>query len=499
MVYRGKPSPGCESCRARRLKCIRARKECSGYQDPNAVRFFDQTKEVTSKARSRALARKLDKPPATHHSDSEPGTPPSRVAVSWLNSLDDNAWSHVFTYFVGDDPNQGLLAFLPELLRGSPSDCLRAITKSLGLACVSRIHGHQEARRASNEQYSIALRQTNKDLQDPVTAKADSTLAAVVLLSLKDFHTSPKIAALSKAARAERIKTSQIAVRSGASRPTPNKPSQGWDWSKRSNTGSPEYMPMPASSNDGDAPSTPAAYDKTPLQPAENARYEYQPIEDFYDMLLKFNNLSIEIEATYHRNQFNANIVPLIDEALQLDTDFGAWAMTFQAVCGYRVCRASSPISKGGTTFPTHSDEYHIYPSMRLATFWNHYRQARISLNEMIETMAFGMSQFMAVPRLEGVILQAIATNNRLVNDVCASVTYFFNSAPGLFGGVARLPWPLFIAAGSIHASPYTQNWIADVLEAIARCSGVHQANVMALRIRMGLYSIQGGMIPGKK
>ncbi|KAJ5116565.1 hypothetical protein N7456_000913 [Penicillium angulare] len=508
MVYRGKPSPGCESCRARRLKCVRAKKECSGYQDPNAVRFFDQTKEVTSKARSRALAQKLDKfPPARHHSES--ASPPSLISVSWPNSLDDNAWSHVFTYFVGDEVNQGILAFLPELLRGGPSDGLQAIIKSLGLACVSRIHGHHEARRLSNEQYSIALRQTNKDLQDPITATADSTLAAVVLLSMyetlanlfyrRDCHASPRIAALSKAARLERIKQAKEAAHRENSRSPPSNPSPTGPWAQRSNTGSPQSMPSPASSNDGDAPSFPATCDRPAPKPAAKARHEYQPIEDFYDMVIQFNNLSIEIAAAHRRNKFHGNIAPLIDEALQLDADFGAWAMTFQAVCGYRVCRASSPISKGGTTFPTHTDEYHMYPSMRLATFWNHYRQTRMSLNEMIETMAVGMTQFMAVPQLEGVILQTITTNSRLVNDVCASVPYFFNSNPGGFGGVARLPWPLFIAAGCLHTSAYTQTWISDILDVIARCSGVHQASVMALRIRMGYYAVHGGMIPGKK
>lgn len=212
MVYRGKPSAYCEPCRARRLKvwsislhdvwykqltknnqcdlrqpscsqCIRAKKECLGYQDPNALRFFDQTKDVTRKARSRTLARKLDKSPPV--GTDEPASPPSLLTtMSWPNSLEDKAWSHVFTYYVGNQANHGMLGFLPELLSARPSDGLLAIVKSLGLACISRIHSLHDARRASNEQYSIALRETNKDLQDPVTAKSDSTLAAVVLLSM---------------------------------------------------------------------------------------------------------------------------------------------------------------------------------------------------------------------------------------------------------------------------------------------------------------------------
>ncbi|KAF2723541.1 hypothetical protein K431DRAFT_24043 [Polychaeton citri CBS 116435] len=59
MVYRGKPSAGCEPCRTSKKKCtleqpsctrcVRLKRKCSGYGNPSALRIRDETEAVTRK------------------------------------------------------------------------------------------------------------------------------------------------------------------------------------------------------------------------------------------------------------------------------------------------------------------------------------------------------------------------------------------------------------------------------------------------------------------
>jgi hypothetical protein len=60
MVYRGKPSAGCETCRKAKKKCtlelpacsrcVKLNKQCSGYRDTTGLQIQDETLSVTKKA-----------------------------------------------------------------------------------------------------------------------------------------------------------------------------------------------------------------------------------------------------------------------------------------------------------------------------------------------------------------------------------------------------------------------------------------------------------------
>lgn len=103
-------------------------------------------------------------------------------------SIDEKATSHIFTYYVGKTDSRGLLAFLPDLLSSDPSFTLQATIKAIGLASLSRIHNLPEMRRLAGQEYSKALISLNKALQNPVTAKTDSTLGTVTLLSVYEVR-----------------------------------------------------------------------------------------------------------------------------------------------------------------------------------------------------------------------------------------------------------------------------------------------------------------------
>lgn len=94
----------------------------------------------------------------------------------------------IFSYSVGTLQSHGFLSILPDLLLTGPSFALQATIKAVGLASVSRVQRLPGITRSAGENYGAALLATNAALKDPVTAKHDSTLAAVVLLSLYEVR-----------------------------------------------------------------------------------------------------------------------------------------------------------------------------------------------------------------------------------------------------------------------------------------------------------------------
>ncbi|RMX76376.1 hypothetical protein D0869_10776 [Hortaea werneckii] len=67
MVYRGKPSAGCENCRKAKkrctleqpacARCVKLKKPCSGYRDTSQLQIQDETEDVRAKASKQKAAR----------------------------------------------------------------------------------------------------------------------------------------------------------------------------------------------------------------------------------------------------------------------------------------------------------------------------------------------------------------------------------------------------------------------------------------------------------
>ncbi|KAE8344426.1 hypothetical protein BDV24DRAFT_160572 [Aspergillus arachidicola] len=470
MVYRGKPSPGCALCRKRRLKCdqrqpscsqcSRINQECPGYQDPRALRVYDQTTAVTTKALARAAITR--KSPSEESSK----TPP---LICLPAPIQEQAMSHIFKYYVGTRQNPGVLPYLSDLIHTDPSEALQATIKAIGLACMSRIYHVPELRRSAGEEYSKALRATNANLQDAVSTTSDSTLWAVVTLSLyegaikllelrgvKQFESAAGLG-LFNSARLQ-IVMMNIFFRTNCHR-------------------SPTIAALSNHARTfGDTDS--------------------QAIDDFYDILITFNDLSMTIKEAYKNDGFRGNIAPLIGQALRLDANLVSWASSLGLAWQFTVARNSPSFSSGDIHIRSYDDEYHVYPSINVAVLWNHYRQARIVLHEMIQTMCLNVSEQQAMPKSQQIMLKSSTINKHLVKDVCSSVPHFFTSGEAGFGGVARLPWPLFVAADCTDISPHRKNWIAQILGIIATSAGVQQARILSHFIKEGRHGFN--LIPGK-
>ena len=85
MVYRGKPSAGCENCRKAKKKCtleqpactrcVKLNKQCSGYRDTTGLQIQDETLSVTRKAERKNAQASLTIISATPQFKSRTATP----------------------------------------------------------------------------------------------------------------------------------------------------------------------------------------------------------------------------------------------------------------------------------------------------------------------------------------------------------------------------------------------------------------------------------------
>ncbi|PYH40499.1 Zn(II)2Cys6 transcription factor domain-containing protein [Aspergillus saccharolyticus JOP 1030-1] len=191
MVYRGKPSGGCDTCRARKVNCDETRPICVRYQ--LSLWFKDESDAVVQKVK------------ALNRLDLDDSAPPgivvrSRQAAAQVCRLQHLTFSIPVFNFTLDHILQATCLFLKSypwldvscLVAQSQTHVLsigeRAMMTgiaSVGLANLANLHKSQSFRNASRCEYTTtALHLTNAALRDPIAVKADTTLTAVACLSL---------------------------------------------------------------------------------------------------------------------------------------------------------------------------------------------------------------------------------------------------------------------------------------------------------------------------
>ncbi|KAJ5537878.1 C6 zinc finger domain protein [Penicillium frequentans] len=490
MVYRGKPSLGCASCRKRRLicdrqnpcsQCTRANKVCGGYRDPNTLRIYDQSKEVAVKAQSRSAVVRGSK-------STSPETSMSPPIILEPISIDEKATSHIFTFFVGKNETRGILSFLPNLLSTDPSFTLQTTVKAIGLASLSRIHNLPDMRRLAGLEYCKALVSLNKALQNPDTAKTDSTLGTVALLSVYEMVSSHDMVSNDFDIMDGWLNHVQGAMRllelRGVEQLDSDLGVELFTTVRLQNAISSVFFRRPLQHS----PTISAISEVAKARRDENS----QPIEHFYNTLIQFNDLATEVNDASHGKYTVENLGRYIGKALRLDADLRSWTMSLGP--GWAFTSIQEPLSQSHTPFYMRGDSYHSYYNVNLASMWNHFRQTRIVLHEMIRVMAVHLYKLRKTSECEQTIIQSVTIINQMVDDICASVRFHFISDQARFGGAIRLLWPLFISANVSHVDSGTKEWIAQTLAMIGKIMGVHLATIMSQLIRKG---DSFDMIPG--
>jgi hypothetical protein len=130
--------------------------------------------------------------------------------------------------------------------------------------------------------------------------------------------------------------------------------------------------------------------------------------------------------------------------------------------------------------------KYHVYQDAFVASMWNHYRQTRIVVNEMIRSMSARLWEIDRAPECQQTMIQSIATIKQMGDDICNSISYCFKNSRTIFAAALLVLWPLFIAAKSMGTEPSTREWILLTLERIGSMTGIQQAINMSNFIKQG-------------
>nr|POE46250.1 uncharacterized protein CFP56_73212 [Quercus suber] len=236
MVYRGRPSAGCEGCRKAKkrcgleqpacLRCVKLKKVCSGYRDTTQLQIQDESESVIlkvtkAKRKGNSNAHSLSPPsitpdfgiltPASTHSDatgssSDSGDPPGFASCSDPDGIEaqDSAsmdlvpvetHRHVPTsippraddvatgFFLSQFTADGHWKFVQDYVVQSNIDpCLNFAIKACGMAALDNVSNVPIGKTYSRSMYVEALSLLNAALRDPVKSKSDDSLMAVVML-----------------------------------------------------------------------------------------------------------------------------------------------------------------------------------------------------------------------------------------------------------------------------------------------------------------------------
>ncbi|SPJ74819.1 related to negative acting factor [Fusarium torulosum] len=217
MVYCGKPSRGCQMCRARRIKCdetkptcnqcAKSRRQCPGYKDEFDLVFRNETQATERRARKaskKASAQKQDKLGSQTNSKVvalHKPTPDQSILSTLQLPVDQQATCHFLSNFVllpSHDNTRGWMEFVVPLLKSEqPAPHFKLAFDACAMASLgNRVGPGCNFEGKALGSYTKALSATFIALKDPVLSKEDSTLAAVLLLGLFENITAKQLGML---------------------------------------------------------------------------------------------------------------------------------------------------------------------------------------------------------------------------------------------------------------------------------------------------------------
>lgn len=241
MVYRGKPSAGCENCRKAKkrcgleqptcLRCVKLKKICSGYRDTTSLQIQDESESVKRKAeRQKVKTQPSSYPPgsqsrsetviktefqngiptpasttsdSTSSSDSTSDTVDVELTDVSYDCFDSTQWRRAngvgnlsfspkpkpedvaTTYFLNMFTDTTHWSFMRMFAwRRSTDRCLDLAIKACGMAALGSVESAVMGKDYARSMYVQALGLLNEALRDPTRSKTDESLLVVSMLKL---------------------------------------------------------------------------------------------------------------------------------------------------------------------------------------------------------------------------------------------------------------------------------------------------------------------------
>ncbi|KAI9697166.1 MAG: hypothetical protein M1820_007902 [Bogoriella megaspora] len=196
MPNTGKPSRGCYTCRARRIKCDRGEPQCQkcknlgrpcpGYRDEASMVFHNQNNYARTMVLSRP-SRALDTNSLVKstYTDQRLILPPS-LSLNFETQAIDQFYSQ---YVMAEGRSgYGYLDFLPEMATNLEySPCLQGALSATALANASKQRRQPEILPLAREKYGQALALMKKAIRNPQRAASDDVQLTILCFSIYEI------------------------------------------------------------------------------------------------------------------------------------------------------------------------------------------------------------------------------------------------------------------------------------------------------------------------
>ncbi|KAJ8059008.1 hypothetical protein OCU04_011988 [Sclerotinia nivalis] len=501
MVYCGKPSKACAECRLRRTKCdtltpscsqcIRAGRFCTGYRTEGDMMFRDQTKHYANQRRIQnesrtSVSRRRNKAsndtsdfPIDPQLTSEPMlqlvTQTTPLTIELSTSSSEQATCYFFrNYVLEDKSTSGSFQYLHdiygnELIGSALADSI----ESLGMVGLANFWKASDFQFHANRKYNSALRLVSSRLRNEDEARADQTLVAVMLLGLYETNTCTGPQSMQSWTKHIIGASSLMQLRGKQCLENPigrhlflHLRTQVITNCLQRHVSTPPFI---------------RGWSKYALQ--------FQSPNDAHATLLSEQVMEFcDLRATMSSFHDHSNAENIIKAALAIDSKLVEWAFTCPPESMFYKTLTLRQRSEG-----VFSDYYHIYDSIWAAALWNHYRCARILINEIVYVQLTHLQYtqpelFVLGPRnptfSDSQLETSTTTIIQLSHDICASVPFMLgykeggevslSSAKAVSGNL--LLWPLYTAACTAVVSDMMCHWVAGRLRVISDIMGIKQA-----------------------
>ncbi|KAF8860355.1 C6 zinc finger protein [Acephala macrosclerotiorum] len=508
MVFKGRPSRGCELCRKVHTKCdekrpacsrcVRLKRDCSGYRDEIDL-IFHHT-DVELKGRRRKSGKDDGKQPSAAMGSHSSHDHCKMLAgeVSFLLSGSGQTLlpskEHLALCFfyqttleplVDADHTQYLHLQLPTLFSLSREDsALHLATQAISLAVWARSRPSDiNARRLSRIRYSQSLSAMKAAIQDPVEVKSDETLYTVLLLSGYETITFDSEALSAWGTHIDGA-TALIRNRGRKNFFTPFACNM-FLFIRRSAIQSHSQISRPMDPIFDDFAEILSPYENVEDQLLSRTT-RIPELQALTNSLLSRPSCDIDVSEAFE----------LIQAAEDVDCELARWARQIPTQWSYTTVTRMSPRLSKSFFIPI---QIHRYPNFYAARVWNLYRVHRL----IIQSILFRVSSCTYLDRTDYHQDRTEKINRNLVDDMCASVPFLLGydlsklkhsadspqdenftwpqssinkaSSSGHTGRFSLI-WPLYFAC-SVPSVPEIQRewmraqlrWIAETGEAQAR------------------------------
>ncbi|KAJ5598710.1 Chondroitin AC/alginate lyase [Penicillium hordei] len=477
-------------------QCRRAGKPCGGYRD---VPFFmfrnenDKAARRSAEAKAKTEARrKLEDSAALESDISTPGSgadrspsdalvcrsrgqliPTPRIIAPLSIPLEDQGLRFFVNRFVtrianrtGRSLHEGNLQPSPHLGTVALDQSSRDAVVSVGLAALSNVNNDRELRILSREKHAMVIKAVREVVENPAQANPDRTFHLIVMLSLYEMVScAPSqldswIVHMDGAAALLKQSTFRLSLKNLNHRAHLQFyfVSIVRYFSKR--VVSPDILNW--------------SPDLVPSAPPD-----ILPGVDLVDILVRFT----KFDAYVHHQKPDARAV--VDSALLFEDELREWETHLPLDWSFTV-------KESNTCEYTFRGQYHVYKDMWVTRIFNHYRWARLLVNETILSQISKMARPTENDKIQR--QRALHTIACMAIEICAgSASQEAIFAQGvaedpshtpLLNGTFMLLFPLGIAGGTAGTPDEVHDWVVEALERIGCTVGIRRALEMIPQLK---------------